>query len=129
MKVFVDTSALMAIIDPSDARGRAARQWITNANRHVLLTHNYVIAESLALIERRIGRSAVSGLRHAVLPILDIRWIARDEHERALDEHLQSSRRSSFVDQVSFVAMRDAGITTAFAFDDDFARAGFTVVP
>ena len=31
----------------------------------------------------------------------------------------------SFVDQVSFLTMQLRGMTTAFAFDDDFEEAGF----
>jgi len=42
---------------------------------------------------------------------------------------LSTEQHASFVDQVSFVVMRDAGIATAFAFDRDFHRAGFEVVP
>lgn len=35
----------------------------------------------------------------------------------------------SFTDCTSFVVMRHFGITEAFTFDDDFRRAGFTVLP
>lgn len=36
----------------------------------------------------------------------------------------------SFVDWVSsFQLMRDAGLDRAFAFDGDFAREGFAVIP
>jgi predicted nucleic acid-binding protein len=38
-------------------------------------------------------------------------------------------RRTSLVDWVSFEVMRRRGIETAFAFDRDFATAGFAVVP
>jgi len=37
-------------------------------------------------------------------------------------------RRSVFVDHVSFVVMEQLQIDTAFAFDSDFAAAGFNVV-
>jgi predicted nucleic acid-binding protein len=33
----------------------------------------------------------------------------------------------SLVDAVSFAVMREAGITRAFAFDEDFRAAGFEV--
>lgn len=36
---------------------------------------------------------------------------------------------SIFVDLVSFEVMRRLGIDEAFAFDDDFAAAGFRVLP
>ena len=37
-------------------------------------------------------------------------------------------RRLSFVDWVSFVLMREAGLEQAFAFDRDFAAEGFRLV-
>jgi predicted nucleic acid-binding protein len=40
-----------------------------------------------------------------------------------------SRRQVSLVDLVSFEVMRREGIDTAFAFDRDFERAGFQVVP
>lgn len=130
VKVFVDTSALMALLDPADERrGDTARRWLVEHADARLETHNYVVTEALSLVERRLGRQAAIALRARVLPLATTRWIDWDQHERALEAHFDSSRRSSFVDQVSFVVMRDAGIDTAFAFDDDFARAGFTVVP
>ncbi|MHB8632170.1 MAG: VapC toxin family PIN domain ribonuclease, partial [Candidatus Limnocylindria bacterium] len=35
----------------------------------------------------------------------------------------------SLVDHVSFNLMRELGLTDAFAFDDDFRRAGFRTLP
>lgn len=43
-----------------------------------------------------------------------------------MTEFLVTQRRApSLVDFVSFEVMRERGITTAFAFDDDFRRQGF----
>ncbi len=44
------------------------------------------------------------------------------------DDHLADGG-SSLVDQLSFVVLRDEDVSTAFAFDEGFARAGFTTVP
>lgn len=38
-------------------------------------------------------------------------------------------QRFSYVDCVSIAIMRRRGIREAFAFDDDFVKIGFTVVP
>jgi predicted nucleic acid-binding protein len=48
-------------------------------------------------------------------------------HDAALSSYLDSRSGASFVDHVSFVLMRARGVTTAFAFDEDFARQGFNV--
>lgn len=128
--MFIDTSALYALVDQGEQHHGQARAWIReHAGAARLVSSNYVVVETAALVERRIGRRAVRGLCQAVLPLIDLAWVARHQHDRALDAHLTASRRSSFVDQVSFVVMRDAGIETAFAFDEDFAAEAFTVVP
>lgn len=51
-------------------------------------------------------------------------------HRRAITAMLAARRRPvSLVDWTSFEVMRSRGIGSAFAFDDDFAAQGFTVLP
>lgn len=129
MTTFVDTSALIALFDPHDQRGSDARLWLEAHSDEHLVTHNYVVVEALAVLERRFGREHVRMLRGAVFPLVDVHWVSRDQHDRALDAHIDAPRGSSLVDQVSFVVMRDSNVATAFALDEDFSRAGFTTVP
>jgi hypothetical protein len=63
------------------------------------------------------------------LPIIEIAWVDRDLHDRALSALLSSDHRTvSFVDQVSFILMRDRLMHSAFAFDRDFVTQGFQVL-
>jgi predicted nucleic acid-binding protein len=50
-----------------------------------------------------------------------------DTDSRCVRPPHDSRSGASFVDHVSFVLMRARGVTTAFAFDEDFARQGFNV--
>ena len=48
-------------------------------------------------------------------------------HERALDKWLErGSSQVSLVDTVSFLVMREKGISDVFAFDRHFEAEGFT---
>ena len=128
---FVDTSALYAILDRTDPSHAAARQiWTRIANdQATLLTTNYIVVETMALTQRRLGLDAVRRLHDDVLPVIELMWIDRNDHGAAIDALLTANRRDlSLVDCTSFHAMRKLGIREAFAFDDDFARQGFVVL-
>ena len=131
--VFVDTSALYAVLDADDAHHPAARAgWdrlldaLADTTAEAV-THGSVVVETSALVQRRLGLPALRALHDEVLPLLAITWVADDLHRRAVAALLAAGRRDvSLVDWTSFQHMRDAGITTAFAFDDDFAAQGFS---
>ena len=53
----------------------------------------------------------------------------RPEAETLPDRVLLKSDKDSLADAVSFVVMRQRGITEAFAFDSHFATAGFVIAP
>ena len=131
MRTFVDTSALYALLDEDDENHRAAAAWFTTADEaEVLASHSYVVVETAALVQRRLGAAAVRTLFDALIPAMSITYVDDVLHSRAVAAFLAGLRRHvSFVDWVSFQLMRDAELDRAFAFDRDFAREGFVVVP
>lgn len=90
---------------------------------------NYVVAESLALIGRRLGMEAARAVQRRAIAPSRILWTTPIEHARAVEAFLESGKSLSFVDCATMVTMRTRGLTRIFAFDDDFRRAGFEVVP
>jgi predicted nucleic acid-binding protein len=130
--VFVDTSALYALFDRDDhGHSGAAAAWNELASGdHTLVTTNYVLLETVALLQRRLGLAAVHDLDDHIVPLLTTRWVAEALHHRALARLRRTDRREvSLVDCASFVLMEAEGIREAFALDDDFAAAGFRVLP
>ena len=126
--IFLDTSAAYAVADAADPNHRHASSSLQAAlNRgESVLTHNYVVLESAALIQNRLGLSAaltfLKGMR-----LLHVHWVTQDEHRYAVEMLDERNRRNlSLVDCVSFVVMREHGINTALAYDTDFDREGFT---
>lgn len=133
MKTFVDTSALYALLDADDDNHAAAANWFAGpgaAPADVLVSHSYVVVESAALVQHRLGTLAVRDLFDALLPVVTVAFIDAALHARAAAAYLAGlDRRVSFVDRVSFQLIRDTSLDQAFAFDRDFSNEGFTLVP
>jgi uncharacterized protein len=132
MIVFMDTSAIYALLDRDDANHSKAKvAWRNTLHpENVIVTTNYILVESFALIQHRLGVEAVRGFREDVLPVIGMEWITESVHRTAVSALLAASRRKlSLVDCVSFEIMRTMGIKTVFAFDPHFAEQGFTCIP
>ena len=125
MTVFVDTSALFALLDADDEQHHeAATVFGELAGSVDLVTHNYVHVETIALTARRLGPKATRALLDDLLPSVRTVWVDEGLHAAALAAYREGSS-ASLVDHVSFELMREAGIAVAFAFDADFAARGF----
>lgn len=123
----MDTSALYALADRADPNHADARRRLSALLRsaEALLTHNYVLVESIALIQNRIGIEAALELARTA-DYFEVEWVDTKLHHQAIRALASSSkRRISLVDQVSFLVMRSRDVETAFAFDQDFVREGF----
>lgn len=128
--IFLDTSAIYAWADAADPNHRAAvrrLQAILNSADE-LLTHNYVLVESIALLQARLGLAAATKLAKDSTTFV-IEWVDDDLHASGIRELERSTKRHvSLVDHVSFLVMRRRHVATAFAFDPDFTSAGFRLV-
>ncbi len=126
MRVFVDTSALIALLDEDDHRHDEAsttfRSLVATAD---LVTHNYVHVEAIAVATRRLGAQAARKLIDSLFPTMTTVWVDEGLHRTALAAHRAVAGRVSLVDEVSFAVMRQSGIEFAFAFDADFEVQGF----
>ena len=132
MSIFVDTSAFLAVLDASDINHPKAKTFwkkiITDGD--VLLSHNYILVESSALVLRRLGMEALRVFEQDIMPILRVIWVTKEVHSAAVGAHLVADRRNlSLVDCVSFEIMRRTGVQKTFAFDRHFQDYGFDLNP
>lgn len=130
MSVFVDTSFLVALLDGDDVKSADAMGlWRrAAAERLSVLTSNYVVLETCAVLQRRLGVSVVRRLVRQILGPVALEWVTRDDHERAVEALLVADRRRlSLVDCVSFEVMRRLDVRECLAFDQQFAEQGFVV--
>lgn len=132
-RVFVDTSAIYAVLDADDRRhSEATAGWerllagLEHAE-HDALTHSGVVVEAAALVQHRLGMRAARALHHDLLALLHTVWVDAELHGRAVAALLAANRReASLVDWTSFELLRQRSLDTAFAFDDHFWEQGFT---
>lgn len=131
MSVFVDTSALLAVLDADDQfHPRARAVWTDLIGRaEDLISTNYVLVETFALVQHRLGMEAVRTLEEDILPVIRIHWVGEADHRAGVMAILTAGRRQlSLVDCVSFLTMRQLNLKAAFAFDPHFTEQGFEVL-
>ncbi len=132
MSLFVDTSAFFAVLDADDENHVAARhRWEDLLTQEVaLVCSSYVLVETLALVQRRLGIPAVRVFQEDIMPVLNVEWVDESLHQVGIASVLAAARRGlSLVDCVSFEIMRRLGIKTAFVFDHHFEEQGFECLP
>ena len=132
MSIFIDTSAFLAILDKDDEHHNPAAEVWRNIliSTETLVTTNYVLVETCALVQHRLGMAAVEVFQEDIIPVLQIQWIDHAAHQAAVGIMLTAKRKKlSLVDCVSFETMRRLGIKTSFTLDRHFKEQGFTCLP
>lgn len=130
--IFIDTSAFLAVLDADDDHHAPAKNaWgEILASGSLLVTSNYILVETFALVQNRLGLQAIRVFQEDIVPLLAIRWVDATIHAAATSALLAANRKKlSLVDCVSFEVMRHAAIRCAFTFDRHFQEQGFDCVP
>jgi len=128
MIAFVDTSALLAVLDRDDRNHiKARRRWRSLIEGGAtLVCTNYVLLETTTLLQVRFGLQAVRVFQEDVVPLLTIEWVDAELHQAGMTAVLTAARRRlSLTDCISFEVMRRLGIRNAFAFDRHYREQGF----
>jgi predicted nucleic acid-binding protein len=127
--IFLDTSAIYALADRADPNHATAHSKFENALRsgEQFLLHNYILLESAALLQARLGlTAAILFLKDA--KSFEVEWVDAEVHDEAEKELERIEKRGiSLVDCASFIVMRRRGARRAFAFDPDFRDQGFLI--
>lgn len=130
MIIFADTSGLFALLVENDLMHvRAKLNFAYFAQHRIqLLTSSFVLVETAALLQRRVGIGAVHDFQSNIMPLMEIIWINRDWHARAIQRLFALNNRNiSLVDCLSFEIMESREVTHAFTFDKHFPQNGFTI--
>ena len=130
MSIFVDTSAFLSYLIRDDRNHPAAARIMQAVAQEEteLVTTNYTMLETTALLQRRLGLAAVKDFQEAIMPLLTIIWVDAALHDLGVTAVLTANRRQlSLVDCISFAVCRQRGIRRVFAFDQHFAERGFVL--
>jgi predicted nucleic acid-binding protein len=125
--MLLDTSGLLCYVDASQHRHRDAVEFYHSAPFRV--THNYVIAEFVALAQTR-GYPRELALTFSSVLISDseieLIWVDSSLHQEAMALlRSQLDKSYSLCDAVSFVVMQGRNITDALSTDHHFVQVGF----
>jgi predicted nucleic acid-binding protein len=130
LSVFVDTSGFLAVLDTGESNHRyAAEAWLGLLREDALLiTTNYVVVETIALLHQRFGVGLVRRFSDDVLPAVSILWVDEQTHSMAIRSVIAGSRRGpSLVDCVSFRVIASSEVQSVFAYDRHFADRGYNL--
>lgn len=131
--VFADSSGFIAAFDRRDpGHPRATREWRRLAREgEAVVTTALVLAETVTHLRRRAGWEAAVRAGETLLRSRSIQILCPGRE--VLDAAWREFRRNaepglSLCDALSFVVMRDRGISLALTFDRHFATAGFATL-
>jgi len=132
MSIYIDTSAVIAILDADDSRhDQAAQTWtqLVESDEEMVIS-SYAVVETAALLQSRYDTKVVKLFFERMLPLFRIAW---------MDASLQSSAETMFLGYVSknspslvdcsaFEIIKREKISDVFAYDRHFEDQGFNLV-
>ena len=130
-KIFIDTSAFYALLDRADPNHKEASSlWaLLMNNNFTLVTSNYVVSDTMKLLQKKIGYEAAKVWYRDILSILEILWIDENIHQKAYELWLTLGMTPiNLVDCASFVAMHHHNIEKVFCFQGHFKTHGFDLI-
>ena len=133
MRLFVDTSAFIALEDRSERvhpPARAFFEQLTSADR--LYTSNYVVDETITRLRYMVGHGPAVKFADAVLGgrLFSIAYIDADLEKAAVRVLKKfKDKKLSFTDCTSIALVEQQRLDGVFAFDDDFTSLGLNMFP
>lgn len=137
MRLFLDTSALIALEDIGDRNHPSAIEYRRKIQRgetsfRRLYTSNYALDEVLTILRVRCGHNVAVSFREAMeaSKAVTVLWIDQAIESRGWRIFRKHEDKDfSFTDCTSFALMEREVIRTAFTFDRHFSQYGFESVP
>lgn len=129
--IYIDTSAFYALMDRADFYHQNAKDlWPFLLEDSISLqTSNYIVSESLNLIQYRLGFKAASIWHKDIVGVLDVHWVDQATHQRAYDLWMSLGRHQySLIDCTSYVIMHQNQIEKAFCFKRSYTDQGFKLL-
>lgn len=132
MNVFIDTAAFLAVLNADDQDHSSARlAWDELlSSDSTLFSSNYVLLETIAILQHRFGMEAVRLFESDIRPVLEIAWVDEAFHKQGMSALLVANRRNlSLADCTSFEIVRQLSLDKVFTFDPHFREQGFKAIP
>ncbi|MBI4654145.1 MAG: PIN domain-containing protein [Nitrospirae bacterium] len=133
MRLFVDTSAWLALNDRNDQyhNKATAKSAEIKKQKIELITSEYIIDESITLIRYRVSHKAAvifgdSLINSSIVRIIDVTGEDRIKAWEMFKKY--EDKEISFTDCISFVLMKNLKLHKAFTFDEHYKQIGFEIL-
>ena len=127
--VLVDTSAIFALLNPEDDHHRkaVAVNEVLIRRKVALVLPNFLLAESHAIINKRLGAPSARAFLHAALQDYDIERVTLEDEwaAQAILQHPGKTAGVSYFDAVAAALAERLQIHEIFTFDRHFTLLGF----
>ena len=137
MRMFMDTSALIALEDRDDRNHSAALEYRERLREgktsfRSLYTSNYVMDETLTLLRLHLGHRVAVSFGESVKSSKAVKVLWIDSESDAVAWKIfraHEDKDFSYTDCTSFALMEREAISSAFAFDKHFTQYGLKTLP
>lgn len=132
MTTYIDTSAIIAILDADDPRhNQAAVAWthLVQSEAEMVIS-SYAVVETAAVLQSRYDTAVVRLFLTRMLPLLTVHHVDADLQSTASNMFLTclSKNGPSLVDCSAFEIINRRGIKDVFAYDKHFKDRGYNLV-
>jgi hypothetical protein len=137
MRLFIDTTAFVALEDEADGNHEAAQSFRERIGQgktvfRALYTSNYVLDEVFTLLRLKISHRAAVAFgetirRSKMVRILRVTGQIEEKSWEIFKKY--GDKDFSFTDCTSFAVMEQEAITAAFSFDKHFQQFGLQMAP
>lgn len=128
LKVLLDTSAILALMNPEDAFHQQALTIKESlvAQSVAFVLPNFLLAESHTIINKRMGASSSREFLNAALQDFEIERVTIEDEwtAHAILQETNSKRDFSYFDAVAVALAERLGIRKVFTFDQHFKIMG-----
>lgn len=128
---FIDSSAFFALADQSSKSGEKIKSFLLE-NQLSLLTTNFILAETISLITKRIGKHEALKTGEKILSshTIGLSYVDEASQKEAWNmfKHYKD-KDFDLIDATSFVFCRKQKIKEVITLDYHFAQMGFKVIP
>lgn len=129
--IFADTGAFYALADRRDPAHARARDFFENCTA-ILLTTDFVFAETMSLLTKRLGKEIAVTFGAAMrssssMRIEEAPFEVREKAWQLFSRH--RDKEYDLIDCISFSMMEAFRIREAFGFDKHFTQRGFHLLP
>lgn len=130
-EIFIDSSAFFVLGDRASENGREIEIALLK-NRGPFLTTNFILAETVSLITKRIGKGKGIEVGEKILQsgLVGLTFLDEETQKEAWKLYKKYKDKDfDFIDATSFVFCQKRGIKEALTLDRHFAQMGFKISP